>query len=175
LTAFGYALVGVPAYLAFPTKVQSNVFNTFDQNEPVMQFARGVVGLLQIASYPVNHFPARAAIGDIVGTLVGQQPSGYAFVYVETLLFFGLNLLIAMYVTDLGAVFEVIGGTCGSIIILGMPSLLLLNHSLKKVRNNKRARGYLVLLEFWDFWAGIGLLFFSLGLFVYTVLAAFAK
>ena len=175
LTAIGYALVGVPAYLAFPTKVQSNVFNTFDQDEPVMQFARGVVGLLQIASYPVNHFPARAAIGDIVGTLVGQQPSGYAFVYVETILFFGLNLLIAMYVTDLGAVFEVIGGTCGSIIILGMPSLLLLNHSLKKVRNSKRARGYLVLLEYWDFWTGMGLLLFSLGLFVYTFLAAFAK
>eukprot|EP00890_Picochlorum_soloecismus_P000649 jgi/Picsp_1/1585/NSC_05063-R1_sodium-coupled neutral amino acid transporter 7 len=179
LTAVGYALVGVPAYLAFPTKVQSNVFNTFDQDEPVMQFARGIVGLLQIASYPVNHFPARAAIGDIVGTLVGQQPSGYAFIYVETLLFFGLNLLIAMYVTDLGAVFEIIGGTCGSIIILGMPSLLLLNHSLKKVRSSKRARGsmsgYLVLLEYWDFWAGMGLLLFSSGLFVYTFLSAFSK
>jgi len=178
LTAFGYALVGVPAYLAFPTKVQSNVFNTFDQDEPVMQFARGVVGLLQIASYPVNHFPARAAIGDIVGTLVGQQPSGYGFIYVETLVFFGLNLLIAMYVTDLGAVFEIIGGTCGSIIILGMPSLLLLNHSLKKVvkkRGRGSMSGYLVLLEYWDFWAGILLFLFSSGLFVYAVLAAFAK
>jgi sodium-coupled neutral amino acid transporter 7/8 len=131
-TAVGYAVVGLSAYMAFPTSVQSNVLNTFPENDPLIQVARGVVGLLQIASFPINHLPARNAARDIVSCITGSVPGGRSFVIVETVLFFFTTLAISLLVTDLGAIFSVVGGTCGSVIIFGVPGVLLLKYSYGK-------------------------------------------
>lgn len=131
-TALGYAVVGLSAYMAYPASVQSNVLNTFPETDTLIQIARGVVGLLQIASFPINHLPARNAAKDILTCLVGSVPGGKLFTIVETVLFFATTLAISLLITDLGAIFSLVGGTCGSVIIFGVPGILILKYSYNK-------------------------------------------
>jgi len=64
--------------------------------------ARATVGLVQIAAYVINHFPARGAIRDLILQTSGRTVGGPAFVAVETLVFFFSTLGLALLVTDLG-------------------------------------------------------------------------
>lgn len=111
-----------------------------------MQLARAAVGFIQLISFAVNHFPARAALQDLIAsTWFGgddelQQQQYLAkfhnpwsvFNIVEVLLFFGSSLTLAMFVTDLGLVFKLLGGTGGGILILGIPGALLLQYAVEK-------------------------------------------
>lgn len=65
---------------------------------PALQVARGVVGLLQVASYPVLHNPARAAVQDLIYQVSGRRCAGDSFYILETLVFFGSTLAVAMMV-----------------------------------------------------------------------------
>lgn len=132
ITAAGYALVGLPAYLAYPTSVESNIFNTFPHDDPLIQIVRAIVGVIEIASFPVNHLPARQAVKDAFFTATGIQLGGKSFIITETLVFYIGTLILALVVNDLGRVFSLTGGVCGSAIILGMPGLLLVQYAWKK-------------------------------------------
>ncbi len=137
ITATGYVLVGLPAYLAYPNSVKSNVLDTFPHDDTLIQIVRAIVGVVEIASYPVNHLPARQAIKDGFSTATGVQLGGKAFIITETLVFYIGTLVLALVVQDVGSVFAVTGGVCGSAIILGMPGLLLIQYSWKKQRDSR--------------------------------------
>lgn len=97
-----------------------------------------MVGVLEIASYPVNHFPARAAVRELVAHATGRPMGGRAFDVVETLVFFFATLALALKVTNLGAVFSLVGGTCGSIIILGLPGAVLVRYAWDKHQRSRQ-------------------------------------
>lgn len=161
--AIGYLLVGVVAYLAYPTSITSNIFNTFANDSVIISAARFVVGILQIASYPVNHFPARKALSEgIIMPLVKKEPSGNGFVFVETSVFFILSLILALTLTELGTVFTIVGGTSGTVIVFIIPGALLLEEAKDHLQHNHRLL-YRVL--------GGTLILFGSGLFLYTLLS----
>lgn len=185
----GYAIVGLAAYMAYPTTIQSNVLNTFAASDPIMQLARFVVAVLEIASYPVNHFPARAAIKDFLHSCTGWQFGGKGFVVAETLIFFLVTLGLALVVHDLGAVFSLVGGTCGSIIILGLPGALLVSYSVQKHRASRThgeeagslatpllydtgANGHYNAWSSKHFWGGMALVISCTLLFGFTVVSS---
>jgi amino acid permease len=178
-------VVGLAGYLAFPTSVTSNILNSFSPTDPVMQATRAVVGVLEVASYPVNHFAARAAVADLLRQATGREVGGRAFDALEAAIFLGATLALALRVADLGAVFSLVGGTCGSVIILGMPGLLLLRYSRDKHRDSRRGGAQSRLLggqgegeERYDAWrsklfaAGLALCVACAALFSYAVAAA---
>lgn len=199
ITAAGYAIVGLSAYLAFPTTVKSNVLNTFPQNDIVMQGVRALVGLLEIASYPVNHLPARQAIRDAATTAAGVSLGGTSFVVLETLVFYLGTLALALSISDLGAIFTLTGGLCGSAFILGMPGMLLIHYSWQKQRGSSQLLYRLLshheanesedardISSFppyneynaWRsklFWGGISLIIACLALNCYTVVTVYYK
>lgn len=70
---------------------------------PLAQVARASIGLVLIASYPVVHFPARAAISELLHHATGRQFVGKAFIGAEAVVFFASTLAIAVRCTDLGA------------------------------------------------------------------------
>lgn len=47
-----------------------------------------MVGVIQIAHYPVNHNPARLATRDMLALLTGRRLFGTRFNIIETLVFF---------------------------------------------------------------------------------------
>ena len=77
---------------------------------PASQVARFAIGLVLIASYPVVHFPARAAVRELLHQLAGSGKIGGAladggggqFAVVEALCFFCATLALALSCTDLG-------------------------------------------------------------------------
>ncbi|KAL4440716.1 hypothetical protein ABPG77_000425 [Micractinium sp. CCAP 211/92] len=129
LTGVFYSCVGLAGYLAFPTSAQSNIMLNFPADDPLIQVARGMIGLIQVAAYPVNHFPARGAVRDMVHLATGRNPAGAGFVAAETLAFYGATLGIALLCSDLGNIFKLVGGTCGSVLILAMPGCLLIAYA----------------------------------------------
>jgi len=73
---------------------------------PTVQVARAMVGLIQVAAYPINHHPARGAIRDLMQQTAGRAPAGLGFVAAETLLFFGTTLGLAIICDDLGVYWQ---------------------------------------------------------------------
>lgn len=138
LTGLFYSCVGLAGYLAFPTSAQSNITLNFAADDPLIQVARAMVGLIQVAAYPVNHFPARGAVRDVVALAAGRTPAGAGFVATETLAFFGATLGIALACDDLGDIFKLVGGTCGSVLILAMPGCLLIAYARSKATATAR-------------------------------------
>jgi sodium-coupled neutral amino acid transporter 7/8 len=213
MTCLGYVTVGLSGYAAFPNSVSSNVLNSFPSDDGAMQLARAAVGCIQLISFPVNHFPARAALQDLVAHVWfgdSEQHSSFIqeeqhmasfhnpwslFNIVEVLLFFGSSLTLAMFITDLGLVFKLIGGTGGGILILGIPGALLIQYAVAK-HNNSSGSGNMNRGEGEDqeeplldsnngggggggepyslwfsklFWAGITLIILNAGLFFLTI------
>ena len=84
-----------------------------------------------LASYPVNHHPARAAVLDALralgcgGARCGDA-AGPGVSAAATLLFFGSTLATSLLVSDLGTIFQLVGGTCGGLLIFTLPGLMLM-------------------------------------------------
>lgn len=203
MTCLGYVIVGLSGYAAFPNSVSSNILNSFPSDDGAMQLARAAVGCIQLISFPVNHFPARAALQDLIANIwFGNEHSmeeeniarinnaWSVFNIVEVLVFFGSSLTLAMFITDLGLVFKLIGGTGGGILILGIPGALLIQYAIAKHENN--SGGYNMNREegedreeqpllgssggepysLWFsklFWAGITLIILNAALFFLTI------
>ena len=123
----GYEAVGVAGYLAYPTTVASNVLNTFPPGDPFMQLARLMIGVVVITHYPVNHHPARSSIEDLLRACFGWPPFKKPARYLQTTIFYVLSIVVAVFVTELGTVIHLIGGTAAGLLTLGMPGLLLIN------------------------------------------------
>jgi hypothetical protein len=133
LIAAGYIAVGSAGYLAFPgPELSSNILNTFAADDPVMQVARAVIGLMVTGHYPLAFVPARVAFNDLLATLFNVAPTPRWADVAFTLAFFGGTLATALVVTDLGAVLHLIGGTCAGMMIFLLPGLLCWNGAIIK-------------------------------------------
>mmetsp|Transcript_41652 Transcript_41652/g.98758 ORF Transcript_41652/g.98758 Transcript_41652/m.98758 type:complete len:480 (+) Transcript_41652:201-1640(+) len=123
----GYSLVGVFGYLSHPTSVESNVLNSMPANSPPLQVARLLMGVNGIVSYPVNLFPCRQAVEHLMASLCGFPPAVEATRLrhaTTTILLFAASLAAALLVTDLGSVFQAVGGTAGAVMIFILPGLI---------------------------------------------------
>lgn len=189
LTAGFYSAVGLFGYLNFPTTAHSNILLNYSGDDRLMQMARVLMGIIQIIHYPVNHFPARNATRDLLAQLTGRQLQSSAFNSAEVLGFFVATLGLSLVITDLGQVFKLIGGSCGSFFIFGMPGAFCLQYAYSKhitareglqeslladeeAREVPRPGGsqtqYHVLASKL-FWAGVLLLIFAVGLLSLTI------
>ena len=140
----GYALVGEFAYLAHPD-VSSNVLDSYDKRDKVMMVATIFMGLNAVVSFPVNHHAARAAIDDLLADAFGwaRFPPGRAPLArhaSQTLAFVFLTAFVAFMVNDLGKVFELVGATCGSLVMFVVPAALLLHPKMRDAGLSKPSR-----------------------------------
>ncbi len=83
-----------------------------------------------------------------------------------------------------GVVFRLIGGTCGGILIFGMPGALLMKHALRKHHASRLAHLLLgqeepqQVYSFWKsklWWAGVMLVALTVALAGYTVWSVLAE
>ena len=137
----GYLCVGEFAYIAHPD-VTSNVLDSYDKHDKVMMMATIFMACSAVASFPVNHHAARAALDDLLADAFGWAhcAPGHAPVMrhaSQTLAFVALTSVVAFIVTDLGKVFELIGATCGSLVMFVIPAGLLVHPKLR--RRGKRS------------------------------------
>lgn len=123
-----YLCTGVAGYMLFGTHTESNILDNFSINDGLMLVVRILVGLAVALHYPINLHAARTALYDLVCEGCGRtptHPAPYPALAAASLAIWAGSLLVACLVTDLGKLFQVVGGLAGSLIIFVMPGLLL--------------------------------------------------
>ena len=131
-----YSTMGVCGYLTFGdhSLIQSNILDSYNSHtDNLAAAARLVVGLVMVVSYPVNQFCAQSAILDILAEVCRQRhgngiaPWGNTSRQIVTFLFFTSTFVVALFVQDLGLVFDIIGATVGVYVIMLLPAALVYN------------------------------------------------
>lgn len=104
-----------------------------------VQVARAFIAVVALIAYPINLFPARLILEDLVwpriynnrdddGNLVALPFSMKRHV-LQTLAYLASTGGLALKVTDLGNVFTVLGSTCGTLFVFIAPCVLVYRHN----------------------------------------------
>jgi solute carrier family 38 (sodium-coupled neutral amino acid transporter), member 7/8 len=123
-----YLATGISGYSLFPDNTSSNILNNFDLGDGLMLLVRFIVGWAVVLHYPINQHVARSALYDLVCTYARATPAThvpYKHIAGLTVVFFSATTATACVVSDLGVVFQVIGGVAGSLLIFILPGALL--------------------------------------------------
>ena len=123
-----YLVTGAAGARLFPAGAQANVLNDFAAADTLMQVVRVFVGLAVTLHYPINLHAARTAAYDLFCEASGrplQAEPPYAHVAATSLALWGGTAATACAVSDLGSVFQIIGGVAGSVIIFVLPGAIL--------------------------------------------------
>jgi hypothetical protein len=124
-----YLVMGVSGYLLFPVDTKSNILDNFGGDDNIMLVVRILVGCAVALHYPIDLHVARTALYDLVCGCVGKvpvHPAPYVSLAQCTLAIWSGSLITACLVTDLGTVFQVLGGVACTLFIFILPGLMLL-------------------------------------------------
>ena len=124
-----YIITGASGYIQFPGKTLSNILSNYDIQDDLMQAARILVGAAAMLHYPVDLHPARTALYDLACKCIGRRavyPPPYPPIAAAAASMFCLTAVLACVLTDLGKVFQVIGGLAGSMVIFVLPGAVMI-------------------------------------------------
>ena len=134
-----YTVMGVCGYLLFPVDTQSNILNNFGTDNNLMLVVRILVGFAVALHYPIDLHVARTALYDLVCGCLGVvpvHPAPYVSLAQCTAAIWSGSLVLACLVTDLGIVFQVLGGVACTLLIFILPGLMLLFDDASGVRGS---------------------------------------
>lgn len=133
-----YSAMGVFGYITFGDHggIESNILNSYSDHDPLVAVARVVVGLVMVVSYPVNQFCAQSAVLDVWAALTTGRSDHVVNEESPTLsrdrdgrfvalVFFAATYTVALFVQNLGLVFDIVGATVGVYVIIILPAALL--------------------------------------------------
>jgi len=136
-----YLLSGYCGYFTYGNNVKDDILDSFPAHKWFVTIAQVLIAVLVAFSYPLQCHPARNSITNLVNMFLGQigkksvnPMSNYLHVSI-TVAHVALSYAIALFVTDLGKVFAVIGATGSTTISYILPGLFYAsmfrdNHSL---------------------------------------------
>jgi len=143
----GYTLIALSGYLAYNDDVQTDILTNFPTDFIPLQVARVIMGLNSgCCSFPVNVFPMRQALTLLVGKVFPKAVDGHPLLmhYTLTVLIFVSALAVALSISELGDVFNVVGGTAGSVIVFIAPcTIWILQHVKMSRSSSENALSYL--------------------------------
>jgi amino acid permease len=124
-----YLVTGTAGYRMFGESAQPNILNNFPPSDNLMGLMRGCVGFAVTLHYPINLHAARSAVYDLFCEfsglpLVAEPP--YLHTAATAVLLWAGTAVTACFVSDLGTVFQIIGGVAGSVVIFVLPGALLI-------------------------------------------------
>ena len=139
----GYVAVGEFAYYAHPD-VESNMLESYDEKNTWIITCKLFMGVNAIGSYAMNHFSHRAALDDTLCAMFGwtKRAAGMAPLgrhVSQTIAFVFATGVVASLVSDLGAVFTVVGSTAAVLVIFVVPGLLCARPAWSVVVARRRA------------------------------------
>jgi len=125
LTIVTFLFLGYTGYFMFYTNVYANILDNFPQNDIPANVARILLSLNVMMSVPYMCFMPRISLYAIITLFFGKLNRTF-FHVCFTILIITLGVLIAEVVTDLGALFEIIGGISAVGLAYIMPPLIFL-------------------------------------------------
>ncbi|XP_044238358.1 sodium-coupled neutral amino acid transporter 7 isoform X2 [Ursus arctos] len=158
-----YMGTGICGFLTFGAAVDPDVLLSYPSEDMAVAVARAFIILSVLTSYPILHFCGRAVVeglwlryqGMPVEEDVGRERRRRVL---QTLVWFLLTLLLALFIPDIGKVISVIGGLAACFIFV-FPGLCLIQAKLSEMEEVKPA----------SWWALVsyGVLLVTLGAFIF--------
>uniref|UniRef100_H3CV83 Sodium-coupled neutral amino acid transporter 7 n=1 Tax=Tetraodon nigroviridis TaxID=99883 RepID=H3CV83_TETNG len=138
---FVYTGTGVCGYLTFGSSVSQDVLMSYPSNDIAVAFARAFIVICVVTSYPILHFcgRSRAVIeglwlrfrGEQVEVCVRREKRRRVL---QTLVWFVVTLVLALFTPDIGRVISMIGGLAACFIFV-FPGLCLIQAKLSETDN----------------------------------------
>ncbi|XP_063801921.1 sodium-coupled neutral amino acid transporter 7 [Pseudophryne corroboree] len=158
-----YTGTGVCGYLLFGSGVDQDVLLSFPSNDIPVAVARAFIILCVLTSYPILHYCGRAVIEGLWLRFTAQEPGEdpgreRRRRILQTVAWFVLTLLLALFIPDIGRVISIIGGLAACFIFV-FPGLCLINLKLSEIQEQK-SRSWWALLSY-------GVTMVTLGAFIF--------
>uniref|UniRef100_A0A2I3HIR6 Sodium-coupled neutral amino acid transporter 7 n=1 Tax=Nomascus leucogenys TaxID=61853 RepID=A0A2I3HIR6_NOMLE len=158
-----YMGTGICGFLTFGAAVDPDVLLSYPSEDMAVAVARAFIILSVLTSYPILHFCGRAVVeglwlryqGVPVEEDVGRERRRRVL---QTLVWFLLTLLLALFIPDIGKVISVIGGLAACFIFI-FPGLCLIQAKLSEMEEVKPAS--------WWVLVSYGVLLVTLGAFIF--------
>ncbi|KAG7482200.1 hypothetical protein JOB18_015640 [Solea senegalensis] len=133
---FVYTGTGVCGYLTFGSSVSQDVLMSYPPDDIAVAIARAFIVVCVITSYPILHFCGRAVLEGLWLRLHGEQVEvcvrrEQRRRILQTLVWFVLTLVLALFIPDIGRVISLIGGLAACFIFI-FPGLCLMQAKLSE-------------------------------------------
>lgn len=136
---FVYTGTGVCGFLSFGSNVSQDVLMSYPPDDIAVAIARAFIVICVVTSYPILHFCGRAVIeglwlrfhGEQVEVCVRREQRRRIL---QTLVWFSLTLVLALFIPDIGRVISLIGGLAACFIFV-FPGLCLIQAKLSETES----------------------------------------
>ncbi|KAG2470174.1 putative sodium-coupled neutral amino acid transporter 7 [Polypterus senegalus] len=163
LCLFVYTGTGVCGFLTFGSTVNQDVLMSYPSNDIAVAFARAFIIVCVLTSYPILHFCGRAVVeglwlrfrGEPLEVDVTRERRRRI---IQTIVWFTLTLLLALFIPDIGRVISVIGGLAACFIFV-FPGLCLIQVKLSEIQEVKPAKWWVMVFY--------GIFMVTLGAFIF--------
>jgi len=128
-----YTLTAICGYLTFGDDVKSDVLQSYDASDVSVIIARTAIFVAMLTSYPVVHFCGRAAVTSLLVKLslfTMETTKERRRRIVQTTIWFGLSLVLALFIPTIGKAIAMVGGLAGCFILV-FPGLCFVNESFQ--------------------------------------------
>lgn len=134
-----YLLTAFFGYYTFRAQTPTNIMSAdYDQSSAPILIARVFLAVVAICSIPINHFPARSALHELLGLCRGEEDGAAReapgqmsrrFILLETSIWFVLMLAMGITIPNLDVLNDILGTTAGVSVIFLLPGLLIFARS----------------------------------------------
>ncbi|KAJ7986175.1 hypothetical protein DPEC_G00348050 [Dallia pectoralis] len=133
---FVYTGTGVCGFLSFGADVSQDVLMSYPPTDIAVAIARAFIVVCVVTSYPILHFCGRAVLeglwlrfqGEEVEVCVRRERRRRVL---QTLVWFTITLILALFIPDIGRVISLIGGLAACFIFV-FPGLCLIQAKLSE-------------------------------------------
>lgn len=159
---FVYTGTGVCGFLTFGSSVKQDVLMSYPPNDIAVAIARAFIVICVVTSYPILHFCGRAVIEGLWLRFQGEQVEvcvrrEQRRRILQTLVWFVVTLVLALFIPDIGRVISLIGGLAACFIFV-FPGLCLMQAKLSETDNRSTS---------WHGMIIFGVVMVTLGAFIF--------
>jgi len=122
LTAIVYFSIAIVGFLTFGAHSDSYILNNYSSKDSLATVSRLAIGLCSLVSYPLNFIGVRDNCLDILG--ITDEVDTTAKLNVFTLLLLSIMTLASCFITDLGMINSVGGGTTVTLVCFIFPAFM---------------------------------------------------
>lgn len=122
ITAAIYSAIGMVGFLTFGENCDSYILNNYSPRDSLATLGRLAIGLCSLVSYPLNFIGVRDNCLDILG--VADQVNTPAKLNAFTIVLLMLLTITSCFVSDLGLINSVGGGTTVTLVCFIFPALM---------------------------------------------------
>ncbi|KAG8437272.1 hypothetical protein GDO86_008104 [Hymenochirus boettgeri] len=139
-----YTGTGVCGFILFGSGVDQDVLLSFPSDDVAVAIARAFIIVCVLTSYPILHYCGRAVLEGLWLRFTAQEPGEDSIRerrrrVLQTVTWFILTLLLALFIPDIGRVISLIGGLAACFIFI-FPGLCLIHLKLSEIQEQKSKR-----------------------------------